>query len=91
MRRTKHRRRFHTERVIANRQRHWREAMPWGMNEAFDRWPLPDGKLANDNAYFGCNRPRCGVCHWEKNYMPKLRRQRAKAELLRRLDDPEAD
>jgi hypothetical protein len=57
MRRTKHRRRFHTWRVIANRQRRYRrEVSGWEVAEDWDRH-LEDGRLANSYAYFGCGKP----------------------------------
>ena len=65
MRRTKHRRWFHTERVIRNRQRAYRRETPsWELIG----WPrhLEDGRLADENAYFGCRRPRCYICHFDK-------------------------
>lgn len=66
MRRTKHRRRFHTDRVIANRQRRYRrEESGWVVRDGWARH-LEDGRLANDYAYFGCGRPRCYLCHFEK-------------------------
>ncbi len=60
MRRTKQRRRFHTERVIRNRQRAALAYRP-----LFPR-DLEDGRLANHNAHFACLRPRCFVCHFDK-------------------------
>lgn len=71
MRRTKHRRRFHTDRVISNRQRTYeREAPSW-----WDR-SLESGRLRDRNAYFGCNRPRCLVCHWGKFMEPRRAREK---------------
>lgn len=64
MRRTKHRRRFHTDRVIANRRRRYRrEAADW---ELAWRRHLEDGRLADRYAYYGCGRPRCYICHPDK-------------------------
>lgn len=73
MRRTKHRRRFHTGRVISNRQRAYlREAPGWWGRD----WDLPDGRLANRNAYFGCGRPHCLMCHWDKYMEPRRAREK---------------
>lgn len=66
MRRTKHRRRFHTDRVIANRQRRYRrEESGWVVAEGWSR-RLEDGRLADRYAYFGCSRARCFICHFDK-------------------------
>lgn len=66
MRRTKHRRRFHTERVIANRRRRGRTL------ERDDLWwkenPPEDGRLANVFYFRGCGLARCGLCHPHKKW-----------------------
>lgn len=63
MRRTKHRRRFHTGRVISSRRRRGRTLEPQ------DRWwshPPENGRL-KDRFYFrGCGSPRCWLCHMGK-------------------------
>jgi len=64
MRRTAHRRRFHRDRIVRKRQRQYarlrRADSEW--------WPLtlPDGRLENRQAYFGCSRPRCFICQPDK-------------------------
>lgn len=79
MRRTKHRRRFHTDRVIANRQaRHLREDYYFrywrGKGEAL--WTLEDGRLKHTDAYHDCGVPRCGCCHWSKFNEPRRTREK---------------
>ena len=68
MRRTKHRRRFHTRRVVRNRQRRYVETPTWRFGWLED---LEDGRLEDRNAYFGCSRPHCYLCHWEKYLIPR--------------------
>lgn len=66
MRRTKHRRRFHTDRVISNRRRRGRtlEYRDWWWAEH----PPADGRL-RDRFYFrGCGVARCGLCHPHKRW-----------------------
>jgi hypothetical protein len=85
MRRTKHRRRFHTERVIRNRQaQHRREGWGW-----FDARPLPDGRLADRQAYFGCSRAHCFLCHFDK--LIGDRRVREKRRWLGEVEDQLAE
>lgn len=65
-RRTRHRRRYHTDRIVAKRRaRYLRE----GQVSADDVNSLPGlakrlsyGALANRDPW-DCGRPRCGVCH----------------------------
>lgn len=64
MRRTKHRRRFHTERVIANRRR-LGEKLLWE-DEWFVRHPPEDGRLHDRFYYRGCGNARCFLCHFDK-------------------------
>lgn len=76
--RTAHRRRFHRDRIVRKRQRqyaHFRRADP-------EWWPLvlPDGRLENRQAYFGCSRPRCFVCHADKLLYRGADRARARRE-----------
>jgi hypothetical protein len=56
------RRRFHRERVIAKRIA---QARLLGRVEAE---VLRDGRVANEQWYLGCHRPRCGVCHPSKRW-----------------------
>lgn len=61
MRRTRHRRRFHTDRVVRNRRaRYLRETPDWARHV----WPerLSYGRLADMDPW-DCGRPACGVCH----------------------------
>jgi hypothetical protein len=84
MRRTKHRRRYHTDRVIANRQRRYRrEGSGWlvGGRERH----LQDGRLADRYAYFGCGRAHCYLCHFDK--LIGDRRAREKRTWLREVED----
>lgn len=61
--RTRHRRRYHTWRIIQKRQaRHRRMDQEWFWPEG----PLPDGWLDNEDWYHGCHRARCGLCRYEK-------------------------
>ncbi len=78
MRRTKHRRRFHTGRVISNRQRAYKREAPawWGYGDRVFARDLERGRLRDSNAYFGCGRPRCLVCHWEKYMEPRRAREK---------------
>lgn len=69
MRRNRHRRRFHTDRIVANRRaRFAREGWPD---------PRPDrlayGRLA-DRDPWDCGR-RCLLCHWGKFVEPRRARE----------------
>ena len=67
MRPSKARRRFHTARVIRNRQRRARAYYGGGgWGHFWFRDPLPAGKCDAVDPYFGCGRPRCHICHSEK-------------------------
>jgi len=57
-------------------------------------WPAPpavscdvDCHCANGigtmrkNRVYGCGNPRCGICHFEKYYVPKRRGARKRAEI----------
>lgn len=66
MRRTKHRRRFHTNRVIANRHRRVRDYYghaEWDDPESI-WWRDRRGRGWADkrDPWFGCPRPQCGIC-----------------------------
>lgn len=70
MRRSKARRRFHTGRIIRNRQRRARLIFMTGeVGEA--------GRYATRDPNFGCN-PRCLICHWDK--LDPSRRARTRRE-----------
>ena len=62
------RRRFHRDRVIAERIKVAREVV--GI-ELVDMVP---GRLDDQQYYIGCSRPSCRVCHPEKN-LPNADRQ----------------
>lgn len=65
MRRTKHRRRFHTGRVISNRRRRGRTLEK---NDWWREHPPENGRL-RDRFYFrGCGVARCGLCHPHKRW-----------------------
>lgn len=71
------RRRFHTERVIANRLALLRARHPW-----YDPgWMIP-GPLADWQQYLGCKRARCIHCCDYKN-LPNGDRQREEREWRR--------
>jgi hypothetical protein len=78
MRRTRHRRRFHTDRIVANRRaRLIREESPWNRTN----WPdwisarMAYGRLA-DRDPWDCGHTRCGCCHWYKYSGDHQRRRR---------------
>lgn len=59
-------RRYHTGRVISNRQRRYRRIVPpWVVQQGYDRY-LPAGRLDDRFAYYGCGNSRCQLCHWDK-------------------------
>jgi hypothetical protein len=78
-RRTRHRRRFHTDRVVANRRaRYQRERPPWQADydpPGYLDKRLAYGRLA-DRDPWDCGRPRCGVCHYP-DYGWRSREKRA--------------
>jgi hypothetical protein len=63
-------RRFHRDRVIAKRIKLAREIAHVDLAE------IVPGRLDDQQYYIGCIRPRCRVCHPEKN-LPNADRQRA--------------
>jgi hypothetical protein len=85
MRPTRHRRRFHTDRIVANRRaRYLRESMT-GWRE---RWNDVDnlkrfgyGALA-DRDPWDCGNPRCGVCHYEEPRRARENREWRRTEDL---------
>lgn len=83
MRRTKHRRRFHTDRVIANRRRRGE------LLEANDPWWTAhrpeNGRLANVFYYRGCGEARCYLCHFDK--LIGYRRTREKRVWRQEVED----
>jgi hypothetical protein len=70
--------RFHRDRVIAKRIKVAREIAHVELAE------IVRGRLADQQYYIGCSRPRCCVCSPHKN-LPNADRQRADAA-WRRLD-----
>lgn len=74
MRRTRHRRRFHTDRIVAARRaRYLREQHEWvreyvgppDRHRSAYEWraeQLTYGRLASTDPW-DCGRPRCGICH----------------------------
>jgi hypothetical protein len=80
MRRTAHRRRFHRDRIVRNRQRQYA-----GFRRADREWSreLPDGRLESRQAYFGCSRPRCSLCHPGKHWHRSADRARSRREWQR--------
>jgi len=59
MRPTKHRRRFHTDRIVKNRRARWMREMGYDRGHR-----LSYGALA-DRDPWDCGNPQCGVCHWD--------------------------
>ena len=64
------RRRFHRDRMIAKRIRLAREIAHRDLAD------IAPGRLDDQQYYVGCSRPRCRLCHPEKN-LPNAARQRA--------------
>lgn len=74
MRRTRHRRRFHTDRIVAARRARWlREQPEWVLeyvgplerHRSAYEWRIKQltyGRLANTDPW-DCGNPRCGICH----------------------------
>lgn len=74
MRRTRHRRRFHTDRIVSNRRRrYWAEMPAWRRDEQMHRRLLGYGALA-DRDPWDCGR-RCLLCHWDKLVEPRRARE----------------
>lgn len=76
MRRTRHRRRFHTDRIVANRRaRYLRETPSWSLDE---RWLYPKlsyGRLASTDPW-DCGNADCGVCrYWDHGRRAQEKRQ----------------
>lgn len=78
--RTKHRRRYHTGRVISNRQRRQRRLDRWLWIDKTGIWLLPNGKLDRTDRYFDCGRARCGLCHGDKLWDPRRAREKRRWE-----------
>lgn len=74
MRRTKSRRRFHTDRIVRNRQRRVRDASP----EFSAVRRLEAGRFESCDPHFGCTSARCHLCHWDK--LDPSRRARSSRE-----------
>jgi hypothetical protein len=76
MRRTRHRRRFHTDRIVANRRaRVRREQMSWANGSFTEFYEMAYGRLANSDPW-DCGHPRCGCCHYSKFSGDHQRRRR---------------
>jgi hypothetical protein len=78
MRRTRHRRRFHTDRIVSNRRaRYLREQIDqWPYATNHDEWlakTLSYGALA-DRDPWDCGR-RCLLCHHDKFLEPRRARE----------------
>lgn len=74
MRRTRHRRRFHTDRIVSNRRRRFlrEERSPEYRIESPRHWGY--GALA-DRDPWDCGR-HCLLCHWEKFLEPRRTREK---------------
>jgi hypothetical protein len=94
MRRTRHRRRFHTDRVVAARRaRYIREATALrrerigpldGISLRYDEWPwkrLTYGRLASTDPW-DCGNPRCGCCHWDEPRRAREKREWQRIEAI---------
>ena len=74
MRKTRHRRRFHTDRIVANRRRRYRrEAPSWASAENNPR-RFGYGALS-DRDPWDCG-GRCFLCHYEKLSEPRRAREK---------------
>lgn len=63
--RTSHRRRFHRDLIVQKRRDYYRRlATSWELGQGV----VPDGRLEKEQAYLGCRRPRCGLCHPHKRW-----------------------
>lgn len=82
--RTKHRRRFHTGRVISNRQRRHRRLDRALWIDGTDRWVLPNGRLDDTDRYHDCGNSRCMLCHGDK--LDPSRRARERRAWRREVD-----
>jgi hypothetical protein len=68
VRRTRHRRRFHTDRIVnARRARYLRESWESSIVERPDWYAvrLSYGYLSSTDPW-DCGNPRCGICHYSK-------------------------
>ena len=75
MRNTSHRRRYHTDRIVANcRARYLREMPGWWERDNVDERKLTYGRLA-DRDPWDCGR-HCEMCHWEKFNGPRRAREK---------------
>lgn len=80
MRRTRHRRRFHTDRVVRNRRaRFTRESEPfrWPLAVNHDEWiarTLSYERLADSDPW-DCG-SHCELCHWAKFNEPRRAREK---------------
>jgi hypothetical protein len=72
------RRRFHRDRVIVKRIKAAREIARCDLAD------IAPGRLDDRQYYIGCSRPRCRLCHPEKN-LPNADRQRGD-EAWRRVE-----
>lgn len=72
--RSKHRRRYHTARVIKNRRARG-IAIEAGVGWMVEN-PPPSGKLDDVFYYRGCGRARCHLCHWDKLDLSRRARER---------------
>jgi len=74
VRRTRHRRRFHTDRIVRNRRaRYWREMPSWWRGEQMHRRQLAYGALA-DRDPRDCG-SHCLLCHHDKFLEPRRARE----------------
>lgn len=72
MRRTRHRRRFHTDRIVANRRARYKRETSFADQVRPEH--LSYGRLASTDPW-DCGNPRCGICHYE-SVERRARRQR---------------
>ncbi|HWK28091.1 MAG TPA: hypothetical protein VNS09_16115 [Solirubrobacter sp.] len=73
MRRTRHRRRFQTDRVVAKRRRRLAHEDPTLANHR-DTKAFSHGYLDSADPW-DCGNPRCGMCHWDKCFVARRARE----------------
>lgn len=77
--------RYHRERVVRKRWAKARRIIEGGsLLGHWEQWfaERPLGELENEQAWLGCRRSRCGLCHPHKRW-PNAERQHAEAEWRR--------
>lgn len=73
MRRTRHRRRFHTDRIVSNRRVRYKRESSWWWPEYLENKRFSYGALA-DRDPWDCG-SHCLLCHWDKFEEPRRTRE----------------